>query len=644
MNMETTAWTQLNGLIHAQQDRRPFRRATLRRIAAFARPHRKPIVRFLLLSIVTSLLAVATPLLAGRVVDAIVSGGPPGTVVRIALLIAVIAVVEAGLGLIERGLSSRLGENLILDLRRAVFDHVQQMPVAFFTRTRTGALVSRLNNDVIGAQRAFSTTLSGVVGHVVTLLLTLAVMLTLSWEITLLALALLPVFVVPARRMGTRMAGLQREATQLNAAMGTRMTERFSAPGATLVKLFGRPAEESAEFAVRATRVRDIGVRTAMSQYTFMTALTLVSALALALVYGLGGWFALRGTLEPGAVVALALLLTRLYAPLTALAGARVEVMSALVSFERVFEVLDLKPLIAERPDAREVPEGPVAVEFTDVRFGYPAADRVSLASLEEVASLDTREGGEVLKGLSFRAEPGQTVALVGSSGAGKSTIASLLPRLYDTDSGTVSVGGVDVRDLSTDSLRATVGMVTQDGHLFHESVRANLLLARPDATDEELWDALRRARLDGLVRSLPDDLDTVVGERGYRLSGGERQRMTIARLLLARQRVVILDEATAHLDNTSEAAVQEALTEALADRTAVVIAHRLSTVRAADQILVVEDGRIVERGTHDTLLARDGRYAELHRTQFDGADEGGALQRVLPAARILGERAKELR
>ncbi|MFD7549552.1 ABC transporter ATP-binding protein [Streptomyces sp. NPDC059816] len=644
MNMETTAWTQLNGLIHAQQDRRPFRRATLRRIAAFARPHRKPIVRFLLLSIVTSLLAVATPLLAGRVVDAIVSGGPPGTVVRIALLIAVIAVVEAGLGLIERGLSSRLGENLILDLRRAVFDHVQQMPVAFFTRTRTGALVSRLNNDVIGAQRAFSTTLSGVVGHVVTLLLTLAVMLTLSWQITLLALALLPVFVVPARRMGTRMAGLQREATQLNAAMGTRMTERFSAPGATLVKLFGRPAEESAEFAVRATRVRDIGVRTAMSQYTFMTALTLVSALALALVYGLGGWFALRGTLEPGAVVALALLLTRLYAPLTALAGARVEVMSALVSFERVFEVLDLEPLIAERPDAREVPEGPVAVEFTDVRFGYPAADRVSLASLEEVASLDTREGGDVLKGLSFRAEPGQTVALVGSSGAGKSTIASLLPRLYDTDSGTVSVGGVDVRDLSTDSLRATVGMVTQDGHLFHESVRANLLLARPGATEEELWDALRRARLDGLVRSLPDDLDTVVGERGYRLSGGERQRMTIARLLLARQRVVILDEATAHLDNTSEAAVQEALTEALADRTAVVIAHRLSTVRAADQILVVEDGRIVERGTHDTLLARDGRYAELHRTQFDGADEGRALQRVLPTARILGERTKELR
>ncbi|QEU97065.1 ABC transporter ATP-binding protein [Streptomyces kanamyceticus] len=616
--METTAWTQLHSVMNAQpDDRRPFARATLRRIGAFARPHRRRIWQFVLLSVVTALLAVATPVLAGNVVNAIVTGAESGTVVRYALLIAVIALAEAGIGLLARWLSSNLGEALILDLRTAVFDHVQRMPVAFFTRTRTGALVSRLNNDVIGAQRAFSNTLSGVVGNIVTLVLTLAVMLTLSWQITLLALLLLPVFIVPARRMGSRMARLQREAAAHNAAMGTRMTERFSAPGATLIKLFGRPGDESAEFAARAHRVRDIGVRTAMAQSTFITALTLVSALALALVYGLGGYFALEGTLEAGAVVSLALLLTRLYAPLTSLAGARVEVMSALVSFERVFEVLDLKPLIEEKADAVPVPEGPAAVEFENVSFGYPSADKVSLASLEEVASLDTRGGEEVLHGLSFRAEPGQTVALVGSSGAGKSTIAQLLPRLYDADSGVVRIGGVDVRDLSAESMRATLGMVTQDGHLFHESVRANLLLARPEATEDDLWDVLRRARLEDLVSSLPDGLDTVVGERGYRLSGGERQRMTIARLLLARQRVVILDEATAHLDNTSEAAVQEALGEALAGRTAVVIAHRLSTIRSADQILVVEAGRIVERGTHEELLDLGGRYAELYRTQF---------------------------
>ncbi|MCX5054217.1 MULTISPECIES: ABC transporter ATP-binding protein [unclassified Streptomyces] len=618
MSMETTAWTQLHSVMNAEQERRPFARATLRRIAAFARPHRVRIAQFVALGVVTALLAVATPVLAGHVVDAIVSGGDEGEVVHLALLIALIAVVEAALGILGRRLSATLGEGLILDLRTAVFDHVQRMPVAFFTRTRTGALVSRLNNDVIGAQRAFSNTLSGVVSNLVTLVLTLAVMLTLSWQITLLALVLLPVFVVPARRMGSRMARMQREAATLNAAMGTRMTERFSAPGATLIKLFGRPGQESEEFAARARRVRDIGIRTATAQSAFITALTLVSSLALALVYGLGGWFALRGRLEPGAVVSLALLLTRMYAPLTSLAGARVEVMSALVSFERVFEVLDLKPLIEEKPDAHAVPDGPVSVEFDDVRFGYPSADKVSLASLEEVASLDTRGGAEVLHDISFRAEAGQTVALVGSSGAGKSTIAQLLPRLYDVDEGAVRLGGTDVRDLTAASLRSTLGMVTQDGHLFHDSVRANLLLAAPTATESELWDALRRSRLDDLVRSLPDGLDTVVGERGYRLSGGERQRMTIARLLLARQRVVILDEATAHLDNTSEAAVQEALTEALEGRTAVVIAHRLSTVRAADMILVIEGGLIVERGTHEELLTAEGRYAELYRTQFE--------------------------
>jgi len=443
-------------------------------------------------------------------------------------------------------------------------------------------------------------------------------MLGISWQVTLLALLLLPVFVVPARRMGTRLARLEREAANHNAVMSTQMTERFSAPGATLVKLFGRPAHESAEFAARARRVRDIGVRTAMVQWVFVTALTLVSALALAVVYGLGGFYALRGQLDPGSVVALALLLTRLYAPLTALASARVEVMSALVSFERVFEVLDLKPLITEKPGARRVPDGPVSVELDRVGFGYPSAEKVSLASLEEVAVLDSRGGVAILHEVSFRAEPGQMVALVGSSGAGKSTMAQLVPRLYDVDSGAVRLSGVDVRDLTAESMRETLGMVTQDGHLFHDSVRANLLFARPEATEDELWDVLLRARLADLVSALPDGLDTVVGERGYRLSGGERQRLTIARLLLARPRVVILDEATAHLDSTSEAAVQAALSEALAGRTAVVIAHRLSTVRAADLILVVEDGRIVERGTHAELLAAGGRYEELYRTQFD--------------------------
>lgn len=616
--MEVTAWNQLYGAMNARQERRPFSAATLRRITAFARPHKARLARFLALSLVMAALAVAAPVLAGRVVDAIVKAEPFEVVLGLAGLIAGLALAEAGLGLLTRYLSASIGEGLILDLRTAVFDHVQRMPIAFFTRTRTGALVSRLNNDVIGAQRAFTDIVSSVAGNVVTLVLTLIVMIGISWQITLLALLLLPVFVVPARRMGGRIAKLRREAADHNAAMGTQMTERFSAPGATLVKLFGRPAHESSEFAVRARRVRDIGVRTAVTQAVFVTALTLVSALALALVYGLGGFYALRGELDAGSVVALALLLTRLYSPLTALASARVDVMSALVSFDRVFEVLDLKPLIQEKPDAQALPDAPTSVEFDQVRFAYPSADKVSLASLEEVATLDSRGGVEVLKGISFRAEPGQMVALVGSSGAGKSTIAQLLPRLYDVDEGAVRLGGVDVRDLTADSIRDTLGMVTQDGHLFHDSIRANLLLARPEATEEEIWDALRRARLAGLIESLPDGLDTVVGERGYRLSGGERQRLTIARLLLARPRVVILDEATAHLDSTSEAAVQEALAEALDGRTAIVIAHRLSTIRAADLILVVEDGRVVEQGTHATLLAEGGRYAELHSTQFD--------------------------
>lgn len=617
MSIESEAWGQLYRQAHAPQERRALSRATARRILRFARPHRPLLIGFLVFSVVSAVLSVANPVLAGRVVDKIVGQSAPGSVALLAAVIGVVAVFDAALGIVIRWLSSRIGEGLILDLRTAVFDHVQRLPIAFFTRTRTGALVSRLNNDVIGAQRAFSTTLSGVVTNVVTLLLTVAVMVRLSWQITVLALILLPLFMIPARRMGVRVAAIQREAAQLNAAMSTQMTERFSAPGATLVKLFGRPHQESAEFATRAGRVRDIGVRTAMLQTVFVTALTLVSALAVALVYGLGGWYALRGQLDAGSVVALSLLLTRLYTPLTALASARVDIMSALVSFERVFEVLDLKPLIEDAPDATSVPAGPVSVEFEDVHFGYPSADKVSLASLEDVATLDGRSGVEVLHGISLRAEPGQTIALVGSSGAGKSTIAQLVSRLYDVDSGAVRLNGSDVRGLTARSVHDTVGLVTQDGHLFHDTIRANLLLARPEAAESELWDALRRARLHDLVAALPDGLDTVVGERGYRLSGGERQRLTIARLLLKQPRVVILDEATASLDSTSEAAVQEALTEALDGKTALVIAHRLSTVRNADQILVLEDGRIIERGTHAALLAAGGRYSELYRTQF---------------------------
>ena len=621
MSLETVARHSLYRQIRASGGdlRSLANRALLTRIWRFAGRHHRRLGVFVAISVVSALLAVATPILAGRVVDQIVHGGTSGTVVVIALIIAAVALAETSTALLTRWLSSTIGEGLILDLRTAVFDHVQRMPVAFFTRTRTGALVSRLGNDVIGAQRAFSDTLSGVVSNLVTLTLTLAVMLGISWQITVLSLVLTPLFLLPARRIGRTMGGLSRESAIYNATMNTQMTERFSAPGATLVKLFGSPERESQEFAARADRVRAIGVKSSMLQSTFLNSLTLMSALALALVYGLGGVLALGGHLQAGAIVSLALLLTRLYAPLTALANAHVEIATALVSFDRVFEVLDLVPLIQEKPNAVPVPgtQAAVAVEFDDVRFGYPAADKVSLASLEDVAVLDDRGGDEVLHGISFTAEPGQMVALVGSSGAGKSTIASLVARLYDVDAGAVRLGGVDVRDLTIDSLRETVGLVTQDGHLFHESIRQNLLLAAPDATDDDLWQALRRARLDDVVAAMPDALDTVVGERGYRLSGGQRQRLTIARLLLGRSRVVILDEATASLDSTSEAAVQQALSEALAGRTSLVIAHRLSTVRAADLILVVEDGRIVERGTHKQLLARRGRYTELYETQF---------------------------
>lgn len=615
MSMESAAWHSLWKL--SGDKGKAYASTTPKRVLGFAAGYKSRLLVFVLFSILAAVLAVITPVLAGRVVDEIVAQSGIRIIINLALIMAVIAILDSVVSVVVRWFSSRLGEGIIYDLRTAVFDHVQKMPVAFFSRTRTGALVSRLNNDVIGAQSAFAGTLSGLVSNTVALILTAAVMFTTSWQVTLIALVLLPIFLLPARHFGKSVALLRRESAELNATMGNQMTERFSAPGATLIKLFGRPKDESEQFALRAGKVRDIGVKMAMRQFYFVAALTLVAALALALVYGLGGMYAVRGDLAAGDVVVLGMLLTRLYTPLTALANARVEITSALVSFDRVFEVLDLEPLIADAPNARALDAGPVSVKFNQVNFSYPSADKVSLASLEEVAVLDTRGGEEVLHDINFEIPAGQTFALVGSSGAGKSTIASLLARLYDVDSGSVELAGEDIRQLKLGSLRSTVSMVTQDGHLFHESIRSNLTLARPEATEEQIWEALERARLKPVIQSLPDGLDTVVGERGYRLSGGERQRMTIARLLLAAPQVVILDEATAALDSANEAAVQAALGEALENRTALIIAHRLSTIRSANQILVVEGGRIVERGTHSELLALGGRYSELYETQF---------------------------
>jgi len=596
---------------------RPLAPGTRRRILTYAGPYRRQIAVFLTLVVVDAAFVVLIPLLLGRLVDDGVIPGDRRVVVTLALAAAGIAVAEALIGLAQRYYSARIGEGLIYDLRTEVFSHVLRQPVAFFTRTQTGALVSRLNSDVVGAQQAFTSTLSGVVSNFVSLVLVMGAMLYLSWQITIAALLLVPLFLLPARRVGARLQTLTREQMQLNADLGQRMTERFNVAGAMLVKLFGRPPQEDAEFADRAGRVRDIGVRIAMSNRVFFTSLALVASLATALVYGVGGLLVIDGSLSVGTLLALAALLSRLYGPLTALSNVRVDVMTALVSFERVFEVLDLPPHITQAPDAVPLPAAPATVELDDVRFRYPSADDVSLASLEQVATPDRGGAVEVLRGVSLRVEPGQLVALVGPSGAGKTTITSLVARLYDPTSGAVRINGVDLRRATLESVHDTVGVVTQEAHLFHDTVRANLAYARPEATEADLERALRDAQIWDLVRSLPEGLDTVVGDRGHRLSGGEKQRIALARLLLKAPGVVVLDEATAHLDSESEAAVQRALDQALEGRTALVIAHRLSTVRAADVIAVVDGGRIVERGRHSELLALGGLYADLYRTQF---------------------------
>ena len=600
-----------------QESGRDVPKGTWRRVLGFARPYWRAIAIFAAIITGSALIGVATPVLAGRVINDITAKASVSALVWTAGFIAGLAVVDAVFSFASRWFSARIGEALIFDMRTKVFDHVQRMPIAFFTRTQTGALTNRINSDVLGAQQAFTSTFSGLLSNVVSLVLTAVVMFTLSWQITLIALVMLPVFVLPAKRIGKRLQAITRESYDLNASMNSTVTERFTVSGALLVKLFGRPAADSAFFRERADRVRQIGVRSAMYARAFFVALALVAALAQALVYGLGGYYAITGSLSTGTVVTLALLLTRLYGPLTALSNARVDIMSALVSFDRVFEVLDLDPGIVDRPQAVELPVDARGIEFEHVDFRYPAADEVSLASLEHVATLDDRRNEPVLHEVSFTAGPGELIALVGPSGAGKTTISQLVPRLYDVTAGAVRIGGHDVRDVTLDSLRAHVGVVSQDPHLFHDTVAANLRYARPDATDAELWSALRAAQVGDLVDGLPDGLDTVVGDRGYRFSGGEKARLAIARLLVKAPPVVILDEATAHLDSESEHAVAKALDAALAGRTSLVIAHRLSTIVGADRIVVIDAGRVVETGTHAELLARDGLYAELYRTQF---------------------------
>ncbi len=590
---------------------------TVRRVLGFARPHRRLISFFLALTVVDAAMVVVTPLLVQRVVDDGILEGDRGFVTMIALAMAGVAVVTATLAVLGGWLSSRIGEGLIFDLRTQVFAHVQRQSLAFFTRTQTGALVSRLNNDVIGAQRAFTSTLSSTVSNSISVIVVGIAMLALSWRVTLMCLALFPILFFVSRWVGGRLAGLTRRQMDGNADLGNVMTERFNVGGAMLLKLFGRRSDEDLLFQSKAANVRDLGIRISLITRIFGAAMLLIPALATALVYGVGGHLVIDGTLTIGTLLALATLLLRLLGPLQGLSNVRVDIMTALVSFERVFEVLDLPSQIQQKHGAVVLPQDAGRLEFEHVSFTYPKAEDISLGSLESLARLESRDNEQVLTDVGFVAEPGQMVALVGPSGAGKTTMTHLVARLYDVGAGAVRVGGHDVRDVTLESLEDVVGYVTQDAHMFHDTIRANLVYARPGATDEQIWSALEAAQIAGLVRSLPDGLDTVVGDRGYRLSGGERQRLAIGRLLLKAPAIVVLDEATAHLDSESEAAVQRALDAALEGRTSLVIAHRLSTVRNADQILVLDDGRIVEFGTHTELLSRNGLYADLYRTQF---------------------------
>jgi ATP-binding cassette subfamily B protein len=589
---------------------------TVKRIFSFARPYRTNIFIYLATVVVDAGLVVATPLLLKRLIDEGVIPKDPSVVTTLAILVGLLAIADAGFNMLGRYFSSRIGEGLIYDLRSLVFAHVQKQSIAFFTRTQTGALISRINSDVIGAQQAFTATLSGVVSNVVSLVLVTITMLILSWQITIFSLLLLPVFLIPTKWVGRRLQSLTRESFGVNAEMSSTMTERFNVSGAMLVALYGEPDREREYFRSRARRVADIGIKMAMLNRLFFIALTSVAAIATAFAYGIGGHLAIKGGVTVGTLLAITALLARLYGPLTAISNVRIDVMTSLVSFERVFEVLDLEPMVKSRDNAIELKTTEPRIEFKNVNFSYPRAEEISLASLESAAKAETVQSGQVLKDLSFVAAPGTMTALVGPSGAGKTTISALLPRLYDVTDGSISIDGHDIRDLTLESLRDSIGVVMQDAHLFHETIAENLRYAKQDATEEEMMQACKSAQIWNLIESLPNGLETMVGERGHRLSGGEKQRLAIARLLLKSPAVVILDEATAHLDSENEQLVHAALQTALKGRTSIVIAHRLSTVRDADQILVLEKGAIVERGTHDELVAKGGLYSELYNRQ----------------------------